>query len=1308
MAADLDSLAGTPVRPTDPRLQALEDDFFATGPVVAACPSQLRGYVALAGRLREVIKDQSRHWDPDQLEARQRLYRLLYGARAAVEEAMLQHPDSSPALLLGRDEPSATPSALVHGVRIHSGDMLVSRGGYPTSALIARGNDYPGNFSHVGLVYIDSATRQVSVIEAHIEIGVAVSSAEQYLADKKLRVMVLRPRADLPALEADPMLPHRAASRMLARARAGHIPYDFTMDYSDPSHLFCSEVASSAYHDEGITLWMGRSTISRPGIRRWLSELGVRHFETQEPSDLEYDPQLVVVAEWRDSAALWQDHLDNAVLDAMLDQADEGRALDHAWYRLPLVRLAKGYSWVLVSPGRPRACSGRDVGIISTGTRGVRDAPARAGGGPAWGGCRSPGARRISPALLVAGDTGTPGRRATSMNDSVEQLAAALADRYRIERELGQGGMATVYLAEDLKHHRKVAIKVLRPELAAVIGAERFLSEIRTTANLQHPHILPLFDSGEAGSFLFYVMPYVEGESLRDRLAREKQLPIGDAVRIAGEVASALDYAHRHGVIHRDIKPENVMLHDGQALVADFGIALAVSKTAGTRMTETGMSLGTPHYMSPEQAMGEREITAQSDVYALGAMTYEMLAGEPPFTGPTAQAIVAKVVTAEPVPLRDVRKTVPEHVDAAVLTALQKLPADRFASTAAFASALSGATTIASSTSGTRERTGSRHRPLSRLMNLAGWIVAVLAVALWLWGRLRSEPSLPSQFAVGFPPDQAPSLSMLGTHMAVSRDGSILVYTGGDSVGGRLWLKHSNTLNATPIPGTEGAYDPFISPDGRQVGFVTDRDGRIMKVVQLGGGMPRTVVGAPLGTSGAYWASDGYIYFDADVGGLQRVRPDGSDRGTVAPLDTLQHETGIAWPQILPGNRVALFRLRHANDAPGDFSIMAWRLGTGEHRVVTQAVSARYAAGYLLFVTVDGTLQAAPFDEGRLALTAPPRAVASGTRISGTYAGVDLAASDDGALYYVAGSPGATSRLDWVAGDGTAHPVDRDWREGGEIRGVALSPDGQRVAVELSRAGTTGTDIWIKQLPSGPLTRFTLDPAPDVRPSWAGDGRSILFISERVHPQAVFRKQADGTGGVTLVVRSDRDITEVGESPDGQWLVVRTSGAQAGSGDILGMRLGSDTTLQPLITGPAAETNPVISPDGHRIAYVSTASGRREVYVRPFPDVNRGVWQVSTDGGVEPRWAHSGKELFFRAISTLDLMAVEVDTNPVFRSGAPHALFHSDAATGLDYARYAVAPDDRHFLMVGQGTDAPPQLVRIEHFTPSLKWGPAP
>ena len=270
----------------------------------------------------------------------------------------------------------------------------------------------------------------------------------------------------------------------------------------------------------------------------------------------------------------------------------------------------------------------------------------------------------------------------------MQRLTAALADRYQIERELGSGGMATVYLAEDVKHDRKVAVKVLRPELAAVIGAERFVREIRTIAALQHPHILGLIDSGEAAGTAYYVMPYVEGESLRGRISREKQLPVDEAVRIAREVASALDYAHRRGVIHRDIKPENILLQEGQALVADFGIALVVSTAGGSRMTETGMSLGTPHYMSPEQAMGEREITPRADIYALGCVLYEMLTGDPPFTGATAQAIVARVLTETPRAISTQRHTVPASVEAVTFRALEKLPADRFASAREFADAL--------------------------------------------------------------------------------------------------------------------------------------------------------------------------------------------------------------------------------------------------------------------------------------------------------------------------------------------------------------------------------------------------------------------------------------------------------------------------------------------------------------------------------------------------------------------------------------------------------------------------------------------
>jgi hypothetical protein len=350
--AALADLAARRVEATDTALDTLEDAFFRLTPLVAACPHALQDYLLAGERIRAAIKQQSRHWDMTATAARSRVYSALYGIRLASEEVALHHPGGLPALAPGRDEPSATPMAFIEGVPIRSGDILVSRGGYPTSALIARGNDYPGNFSHIALVHVDADTKVASAIEAHIESGVAVSSVQRYLDDKKLRILVLRPRADLPAVVADPLLPHRAASAMLQRATATHIPYDFAMDYRDPLRLFCSEVASVAYLEYGITLWSGLSTISRPGLRRWLWDFGVRHFETQEPSDLEYDPQLVVVAEWHDQDELMHDRIDNAVIDAMLDGADHGDSISYRWYALPVARIAKGYSWLLNRFGR--------------------------------------------------------------------------------------------------------------------------------------------------------------------------------------------------------------------------------------------------------------------------------------------------------------------------------------------------------------------------------------------------------------------------------------------------------------------------------------------------------------------------------------------------------------------------------------------------------------------------------------------------------------------------------------------------------------------------------------------------------------------------------------------------------------------------------------------------------------------------------------------------------------------------------------------------------------------------------------------
>ena len=404
------------------------------------------------------------------------------------------------------------------------------------------------------------------------------------------------------------------------------------------------------------------------------------------------------------------------------------------------------------------------------------------------------------------------------MSDPVAHLNAALEGRYTIDRELGEGGMATVYLADDLKHERKVALKVLKPELAAVVGAERFLAEIKTTANLTHPHILPLFDSGEADGFLFYVMPHIEGESLRERIDRDKQLPVDEAVRIATGVGNALDHAHRNKVIHRDIKPANILLQDGEPVVSDFGIALALGVAGGTRLTETGLSVGTPFYMSPEQATGDQAVGASTDTYALGSVLYEMLVGDPPFAGSTAQAVLGKIIAGKRVSVTEERPSVPANVDAAIRKALEKLPADRFTSAQDFVRALGDehfrygelATAGAGVASGP-------WKPLSiGLASLATVLTLTLA-----WSLLRPEPPQPVSRLLLSDEGWTGRDGPLGSHAVIAPDGSSMVLpieSGPDEF--QLALKMRGSTEITPIPGTEGARHPVYSPDGQSIAYV--------------------------------------------------------------------------------------------------------------------------------------------------------------------------------------------------------------------------------------------------------------------------------------------------------------------------------------------------------------------------------------------------------------------------------------------------------------------------------------------------------
>ncbi len=912
------------------------------------------------------------------------------------------------------------------------------------------------------------------------------------------------------------------------------------------------------------------------------------------------------------------------------------------------------------------------------------------------------------------------------MSTTLDRLATALADRYRIERELGAGGMATVYLAQDLKHDRKVAIKVLRPELAAVIGAERFLSEIKTTANLQHPHILPLFDSGVARvgsqefggvlgdstppdsqlhSFLYYVMPYVEGESLRDRLTREKQLPIADAVRVAVEVAGALDYAHRHSVIHRDIKPENILLHDGRALVADFGIALAVSSAGSTRMTETGMSLGTPHYMSPEQAMGEREITARSDVYALGCVTYEMLCGEPPFGGPTAQAVFAKVLTETPRPLIPKRHTIPPHVDAAVLTALEKLPADRFATAAEFATALQDGTMAGRHDGKTVARRAAASPP-RRLAAWLPWAVAVLTIAASVWSRW-SRPALPvTRLALALPEDQRLAPLNTGLRLAISHDGRRIVYPGPGEGGIQLWLRDLSQLTATPIPGTTGASSPFFSPDDSRLGYF-GRNGFELRVQSLDGGVPLTLVPSGNTSGGGVWGSDGYIYFDT-IDGLSRIPESGGTRTVAAPLDSAKQDVGHAYPDITPNGRGLIYRLRRAGEDPRSYRLVVTDLRTGVQKELIQGLVGRYVApGFLAYVTLAGDLLVAPFDQDKLEITGRSVPLVQGIATGGLGA-ADVVVARTGDLLYVAGKVQSALTLATVDRGGRTTQLDLGTTGNGVPSALALAPDGRRVA--LTMVDNRGSqDIWVKALAGGPVARLTFAGGINIRPAWSRDGRWIFYSrQDSTAISTLYKVPADGSALPTPIGKFDQVMVEVLQTPDGRGFLLRPVPGAAVSlnSDILLWRPGVDSAPIALFPTPDQETGPALSPDGRWLAYTSSGlQSGAQVYVRPFPNATLGQWQVSFEGGSEPRWGHSGHELFYRdAIG--DMIAVEVRTSPTFAIVSRRSLFSTRAYFRLgNHFGYEVAPGDERFVVLPFGglDERGGDLILVQHWTQDVK-----
>ena len=878
------------------------------------------------------------------------------------------------------------------------------------------------------------------------------------------------------------------------------------------------------------------------------------------------------------------------------------------------------------------------------------------------------------------------------MPEIAAQLKTALADRYVIERELGAGGMATVFLAHDVKHERKVALKVLKPELAAVIGAERFLAEIKVTANLQHPNILPLYDSGEAESFLYYVMPYVKGDTLRDKLDREKQFGIEEAVEVTRSVAAALDYAHRHDVIHRDIKPANILLHDGQPLIADFGIALAVSHAGGARLTETGLSIGTPHYMSPEQAMGDRELDARSDVYSLGAMLFEMLVGDPPYTGSTAQAIVAKVITEKAPPVTAARDTVPAHVAAAIAKSLNKLPADRFASAADFATALKDPHFSLGHESATTAATGAAAAAPSATRRWIPWAFAGLTLAAGLTAGLVMNRAAPNPGLVG-----RFNIATDSTHrfpgapyrlLAVSPQGDAVAYVGLSTQGTQLYFRRLDQLTPTPMPGTAGAISPFFTPDGRWVAFYA---GNTLKKIAVTGGAPVTVQHAPYsGYPSSLWLADGALLTVTGDGVLRRLDADGVLSVIAAP-DSAQGETSLFVSDVLPDGKTVL--LTAATQGSTNGHGIAIDMESGERTVLIEsAINAMaYDDGHLLWAQPDGALIAAAFDVDRLAITGSPVTLAQDVRIS-VGGPAHLSVSRNGSLVYVPESPFS---LTLVNRQGTREVIS-DLRR--RFHSPRVSPDGRYIAVDFSYQGSR--DVWTLDLRQNTLSRLTF--ANDGHdPVWTPDGRKVAYASAPAGVIGVFLQNADGSGVSEQLFVGDTPLTAGAFSPDGNQVLTIPLGRD-GSWDIGILSNSPAPEPKALLATPFNEGWPALSPDGRWLAYMSDESGQNEVYVRPHPGPGAKVL-VSQNGGREPVWSRDGRELYYVGFEQQgsQLVAVGVETEPELRVLSRTALFDASEYEPADpHANYDVGPDGR-FVMVHQGRLS--EMVLVLNWTEEVR-----
>ncbi len=886
--------------------------------------------------------------------------------------------------------------------------------------------------------------------------------------------------------------------------------------------------------------------------------------------------------------------------------------------------------------------------------------------------------------------------------------AGAMLGPYEILSPAGAGGMGEVYKARDTRLDRTVAIKVLPAHLSSNPELKlRFEREAKSISALQHPHICALFDVGSQDGVDFLVMEFLEGETLSERVQQKGALPIDQVLKIGIEVADALEKAHRQGILHRDLKPGNIMLTKAGAKLMDFGLAkasglamgatsvssltAAVTRTSpASPVTQAGTIVGTFQYMSPEQLEG-KEADARSDIFAYGAVLYEMATGKRAFEGKSQISVMSAILEKEPEPISAIQPTIPPAFEHIVKRALAKDPDERWQTAADLKSELKWISQTSSSaravSPGVKRK---RYQKWATTAGVAAAAVVVTALAMWLFGVGRS-PGVVQTFIL--PPEggQFTFTGQGGGPPVISPDGTKIVFQASGTDGKRLlWVRALQSLTPLPIAGTEGAMYPFWSADNKQVGFFQESR---MKRVDIAGGPVTSICDAPAGRGGS-WNEDGIIIFSPATGDpILKVAAAG---GTpVAITKVLTSETSHRWPLFLPDGRNFLFLAwnQGGSEDSESYSVYAGSLEGGTRQLVlTGTSSVAYADGYLFF-TRGGNLLAQGFDAGSLKVKGDPVPLFERIQSDPQFGRSNFSVSQTGSLIFAVGPSAAEARLMWYGLDG---------RELGQVAGIGnwsgtrVSPDGKSLAVALDPGNQ---DVWLLSLGREMRSRLTFDTTPEGNPAWSADGKRVAFNRLRNAANQIAVKAADGSGAEEVLLQVAEGLQLSDWSRDGRYITFnRTSPGQRT--DLWVLPTFGEKKPFPLVATTFGEADGMFSPDGKWIIYDSNASGTSEIYAMPFPGPG-GKFQISSGGGDWPRWTRDGKHVIYTNADDFYIADVTYD-NSTFQVTQSRKIFSLSAVASASNYFYDVAPDSRIVVVAAPAKSGTQRLAWISDWRKQL------